>query len=77
MPPVGAVSWIDSDAAMVTGGRVTRPWSASGVSIDSRTLAPGELFVALVGERFDGHDFIEAALEAGPTRTMVQRMSRA
>ncbi|MGI9614072.1 MAG: UDP-N-acetylmuramoyl-tripeptide--D-alanyl-D-alanine ligase [Acidimicrobiales bacterium] len=37
---------------------------AEGVSIDSRNVAPGELFVPLVAER-DGHDFIEAALEAG------------
>ena len=74
MPPVGTVSWIHSDAAMVTGGRVTCPWSASGVSIDSRTVAPGELFVALVGERFDGHDFIGAALEAGAAAAMVSRV---
>ena len=74
MPTVGAVSWMDSHAATVTGGRVTRPWSASGVSIDSRTVAPGELFVALVGERFDGHDFIKAALEAGAAAAMVSRV---
>jgi UDP-N-acetylmuramoyl-tripeptide--D-alanyl-D-alanine ligase len=36
-----------------------------GVSTDSRTIAPGALFVALRGERFDGHDFIGAALERG------------
>ena len=38
--------------------------AADGVSIDSRNVAPGELFVPLIAER-DGHDFIEAALEAG------------
>ena len=74
MPPVAAVSWKDSHAAMVTGGRVTCPWSASGVSIDSRTVAPGELFVALVGERFDGHDYIKAAMEAGAAAAMVSRV---
>lgn len=37
----------------------------SGVSIDSRTIRHGELFVALKGDRFDGHDFIAAALAAG------------
>ncbi len=37
----------------------------SGVSTDSRTLAPGELFVAIRGERFDGHDFVPRLTEAG------------
>lgn len=39
--------------------------SATGYSIDSRTLAPGDLFFAVKGERFDGHDFISAAIERG------------
>ena len=33
------------------------------VSIDTRTLQPGDLYVALVGERLDGHDYIEQAIE--------------
>ncbi len=37
----------------------------SGVNTDTRSLEPGELFWALVGERFDGHDFMDAALEQG------------
>lgn len=36
-----------------------------GVSIDSRTIRPGELFLALKGDRFDGHDFIQNALRLG------------
>lgn len=36
-----------------------------GISTDSRTIRDGELFLALVGERFDGHDFVEAALMRG------------
>ena len=35
------------------------------VSIDTRSIRPGDLFVALRGERFDGHDFVAAALQAG------------
>jgi UDP-N-acetylmuramoyl-tripeptide--D-alanyl-D-alanine ligase len=46
---------------------------ASGYSIDSRTIAPGELFFAVKGERFDGHDFVEAALSAGAVAAVVQR----
>jgi UDP-N-acetylmuramoyl-tripeptide--D-alanyl-D-alanine ligase len=43
------------------------------VSIDSRTLAPGDLFVALKGERFDGHDFAVAAAERGAAALLVSR----
>ncbi len=43
----------------------------SGVSIDSRTLAPGELFVAIRGPRFDGHAFVGAALDAGACGVVV------
>ncbi len=44
---------------------------ASGYSIDSRTVAPGELFFAVKGERFDGHDFVAAALERGAVAAVV------
>jgi UDP-N-acetylmuramoyl-tripeptide--D-alanyl-D-alanine ligase len=47
--------------------------TATGYSIDSRTLKPGDLFFAIEGERFDGHDFVEAALEAGACATVVAR----
>ncbi|MDR5868363.1 UDP-N-acetylmuramoyl-tripeptide--D-alanyl-D-alanine ligase [Halomonas koreensis] len=40
---------------------------------DTRRLAPGALFVALVGERFDGHDFVAAAREAGAVAALVER----
>lgn len=46
-----------------------------GVSIDTRTLKPGDLYVAIVGERFDGHDFVDDALQAGAAAVMVQRRS--
>ena len=56
--------WTSEQVAAAAGGRATAPFAADGVSIDTRTLAPGDLFVALAGER-DGHDFIPAALAAG------------
>jgi len=43
------------------------------VSIDSRTLEPGDLFVAVKGERFDGHEFVHAAIERGACGLMVSR----
>jgi UDP-N-acetylmuramoyl-tripeptide--D-alanyl-D-alanine ligase len=45
---------------------------AMGYSIDSRTLNPGDLFIALAGERFDGHDYVTAALEKGAVAAVVQ-----
>jgi UDP-N-acetylmuramoyl-tripeptide--D-alanyl-D-alanine ligase len=55
--------------AAVTAGTLYNTESAaqlfSGVSIDSRTLNQGELFIAIPGERYDGHDFIPAALQRG------------
>lgn len=46
--------------------------SVGGISIDSRTLKPGDLYVALRGERLNGHDFVEAALAAGARSALVE-----
>lgn len=46
---------------------------ATGYSIDSRTLNPGDLFIALQGDRFDGHDYVAAALEKNAVAAIVQR----
>ena len=45
----------------------------SSVSTDTRTLAPGALFVALRGERFDGHDYVGTARESGAAAALVER----
>lgn len=45
----------------------------NGVSIDSRTLKPGQLFVCLRGDRFDGHDFLKQAIERKPAGILVSR----
>ena len=46
---------------------------ATGYSIDSRTIQPGELFFAVKGERIDGHDFVEQALEKGAVAAVVRK----
>jgi UDP-N-acetylmuramoyl-tripeptide--D-alanyl-D-alanine ligase len=46
---------------------------ASGYSIDSRTIQPGELFFAVKGERMDGHDFVVQALEQGAVAAVVEK----
>ena len=62
--------WTSADAARATGGTATRDWAATGVSIDTRTLRPGDLFVALKDQR-DGHDFVAEALAKGAAAALV------
>jgi len=46
---------------------------ATGYSIDSRTIQPGDLFFAVKGERLDGHDFVQQALERGAVSAVVRK----
>lgn len=65
--------WTSQEAAEATGGTSNRNWQATGVSIDTRTLEPGDLFVALTDVR-DGHDFVAQALEKGAAAALVSRI---
>lgn len=51
------------------------PMSCSGISTDSRHIKEGDLYIALVGEKFDGHDFIRGALDAGASLALSQKDS--
>ncbi len=62
--------WTSADAAAATGGTATAEWQANGVSIDTRTLQPGDLFVALKAAR-DGHEFVAQALGKGAAAALV------
>jgi len=64
--------WTSQAAVKATGGTSTTEWSASGVSIDSRTVDAGDLFIALTDAR-DGHDFVASALNAGAAAAVVSR----
>lgn len=66
------VLWTASDAVAATGGKTSASWLASGVSIDTRSLQPGDLFVALTDVR-DGHDFVADAFKAGAAAALVSR----
>lgn len=66
--------WTAAEAAEATRGRSTAAWEAFGVSIDSRSLQPGDLFVALAGPNHDGHDHVAAALAAGAAAALVHRV---
>jgi len=54
-------------------GDFSREELALGYSIDSRTVNPGELFFAVKGERLDGHDFVDAALQRGAISAVVRK----
>jgi UDP-N-acetylmuramoyl-tripeptide--D-alanyl-D-alanine ligase len=54
-------------------GEITDGTVVHGYSIDSRTVQPGELFFAVKGERMDGHDFVNQALEKGAVAAVVRK----
>ena len=68
-----SVLWTSAQAIAATGGTCAAAWQATGVSIDSRSLQPGDLFVALKDQR-DGHDFVARALEIGAVAALVSRV---
>lgn len=69
--------WTAQDVAAATSGTPIGEWTASGVSIDSRTVEPGDLFIALAGPNFDGHEYVAQALNNGAAAAMVHRPPKA
>ena len=65
--------WTTDDLIAAMGGRPfgNLPEGITGVSIDTRTLKPGEAFFAIRGDRFDGHDFATHAMAAGASVIVV------
>ena len=81
------VLWRAAEAASATGGALCARgeaapevlgspeiWEARGVSIDTRTLEKGDLFVALTGDARDGHEFVAPAFQAGAAAALVSRV---
>jgi UDP-N-acetylmuramoyl-tripeptide--D-alanyl-D-alanine ligase len=66
---IGAGAVLEAPASVANAGALV----ASGYSIDSRTVAAGELFFAVRGERLDGHDFVLAAIQRGAVAAVVSR----
>ena len=65
--------WLSKDVETATGGYAVTNWFATGISIDTRTIQVGELFVALKDQR-DGHDFVATALANGACAALVSRV---
>src|SRR5215210_6081888 len=72
--------WREADVRQALNLEVPRDRALltfAGISTDTRSIAPGSLFVALQGERFDGHDHLPAAAAAGATGAVVRQGTRA
>ncbi|MCB1389773.1 MAG: UDP-N-acetylmuramoyl-tripeptide--D-alanyl-D-alanine ligase [Rhodobacteraceae bacterium] len=65
--------WTDAEAAAATGGRATAPFVVDGLSIDTRSLTRGDLFIALRAAR-DGHDFVAQAFDKGASAALVDHV---
>ena len=63
--------WTSDEIAAATGGRASERFEVSGVTFDSREVAPGDLFVAMPGTVHDGHKFVEGAFQAGAAGVIV------
>lgn len=69
--------WSAREVASALQTTPSGDWEATGVSIDSRSITPGELFIALVGERFNGHHYVAQALDKGASAAIVSEQPAA
>ncbi|MBS0478753.1 MAG: UDP-N-acetylmuramoyl-tripeptide--D-alanyl-D-alanine ligase [Proteobacteria bacterium] len=67
--------WTSAEIAEATGGAASAAFAVSGVTFDSREVGPGDLFVALTGERTDGHKFVDQAFERDAAGALVSQPS--
>lgn len=65
--------WTSEDMVAVTDGSASGAFSATGISIDTRTLQKGEAYLALKGDALDGHDFVDGAFKAGASVAIVKK----
>lgn len=63
--------WTASECELILGAKSTVNWYASGVHTDSRTVVPGDIFVALRGAKMNGHDYVMDAFKRGAVAAVV------
>ena len=66
--------WNVHELCRATGGQCSGDWQVSSVSIDTRSMQPGALFVALHGEHVDGHTYVAQALKKGAAGALVSHL---
>ncbi len=69
LPPL----WTSEEIARILATDVGDDWRCRGISIDSRTVEPGDLFFALVGPNADGHDYVKMAIARGAVAAVVSK----
>ena len=77
-PPTTMTFWTYTNLQRLTAGRWLAPpadpaAAVTGITQDTRTLRPGQTYLVVVGENFDGHTFVDAAFAAGASLAIVQR----
>lgn len=65
------VLWNSNKVDEIIGSISSEPWVCSGVSIDSRTIEKGDLFIALTGENGNGHSFLQDAANGGAAAALI------
>lgn len=65
--------WTSDELVEATSGKAYKTFVGYGVSIDTRTLQPGDIYIALKGEHLDGHDYVVEALKKGAVAAIVNR----
>jgi len=63
--------WTSDEIAAATGGRASARFEVTGVTFDSREVAPGDLFIAMPGTVHDGHKFVDGAFASGASGAIV------
>lgn len=67
--------WTAREAVIATGGNLVgdQAWKATGIAMDSRLVQAGDIFIAMVGDQADGHDYVAKAFENGAVAAIVTR----
>ncbi|MBE7636681.1 UDP-N-acetylmuramoylalanyl-D-glutamyl-2,6-diaminopimelate--D-alanyl-D-alanine ligase [Sneathiella sp. P13V-1] len=66
--------WTAENIIAATAGECAETdWTVNGIVIDNRAVSPGDLFIAIVGPNNDGHNYVEAAMEAGAVAAIVSK----
>lgn len=65
--------WTSDEIVAATGGTASAAFEVSGVTFDSREVKPGDLFVAMPGTVYDGHDFVAGAFAKGAAAALVSK----
>ena len=68
----GKFLWNSNLLEKITGGKSSGYWECDGIEIDSRKVKEGDLFLALSGQKLDGHNFVEDSILAGASAVMIK-----